>query len=127
MRRVAGEHHGAARGLAAHHHQPGGVAVREAQADAGREVLVAGVEHDMVGVELADELRDGLAVERRAHLAVADLAAGGERHLGVLDVEPGVRESAQRAGMIVVQVGQDHVLDHRWSIPAARKPSRPGG
>ena len=90
---------------------------REAQADAGRELLVAVVEHHVVGVELAHQLRDRLAVERRAHLAVADLAAGGEGHLGVLDVELRVGERAERAGVVVVQVGQDHVLDREVVDP----------
>jgi hypothetical protein len=68
VRRVAGEDHGAAFGFAAHHLQPSGVPFGEAKPDAGGEVLVAVVEHHVVGVELAHQLRDRLAVERRAHV-----------------------------------------------------------
>ena len=71
----------------------------------------------MIGVELAHQLRDRLAVERRAHLAVAHVAAGGEGQLGVLHVELRIGKRAERTRVVVVQVGQDHVLDRQVVDP----------
>ena len=92
MRRVAGEHHGAARGLAAHHLQPRRVTGREMERNPRGELLVAVMEHHPVGVELAHQLRDRLAVERRARGVVAHYPAGGACHLGILQMEMGIGE-----------------------------------
>jgi hypothetical protein len=75
------------------------------------------MEHDMIGIELAHELGDWLSVERRAHLAVADMTAGGEGQFRTLHVEPGVGEHSQGAGMVVMQMGEDHVLDREVVDP----------
>src|SRR5690606_33381458 len=68
MSRIAGEHHRPALRLAAYCHQPGSMTRAQAQRDTGRELGVAIVEHDMIGIELAHELRDRLAIEGRANL-----------------------------------------------------------
>src|SRR3954453_4561778 len=39
------------------------------------------------------------------------VASGPERELGVLHPEPGTREGAEVAGVVVVQVGEDDVAD----------------
>jgi hypothetical protein len=46
-----------------------------------------------------------------ADRAAARVAAGPEGELVVLDPEARVRERAEVAGVVVVQVGQDHVTD----------------
>ena len=46
-----------------------------------------------------------------AHRLVAHAASRGVVHFRVLDVEPGVRQLVQVAGMVVVQVGENDVGD----------------
>ena len=50
-------------------------------------------------------------LERAADVAVAHAAAGAERHLAVLKVERRVREQIVVAGVVVMHVADDDVLD----------------
>ena len=61
----------------------------------GREVIVAIVEHHLVGIEAAHQFGHGFAIERRADGVVADMAAGGESHFGILHMEAGIGKIAQ--------------------------------
>nr|QMS48108.1 hypothetical protein WG33_0307 [uncultured bacterium] len=128
MRRIAGEDHGASLSVAAYRLQAGCVPVAQSERYAGRELVVAVVEHHVIGIETAHELRDRFAVERRAHLAIANLAPGGEGHLGVLHVETGVGKGAESAGVVVVKMGEDHVLDREVVDPGVAQTfdHRPG-
>ena len=49
--------------------------------------------------------------ERVAQEVVAHARPGGVGHLGLLQMEAGLGERAERAGMVVVQVGDDNLLD----------------
>ena len=54
--------------------------------------------------------------------------AGAEGHFGILDMEARVGKQAEAAGMIVMQVGEDHVLDRdRIDTGVAQPLDRPGG
>ena len=43
-----------------------------------------------------------------AVLALRHVPTGGEVHLAILEMEPGVRELIEAADVVVVQVGQHH-------------------
>jgi hypothetical protein len=87
------------------------VAAGAVKPDAGREVLVPIVEHHVIGIKAADQLGHRLAIKRGTRHIVAHVAAGGEGHFRVLHVEAGIGKRADRSGMIVMQVSEDHVFD----------------
>ena len=70
------------------------------QLDAGQDRRVAAVEHHALLIDGADHVTDVLDLVGGAHESVAHCAAGGEGHLAVLQVEAGVRELVQVAGVV---------------------------
>ncbi len=90
------------------------------------QLVVAGVEHHPSVVHGVDELGDVVDGERMVEGADGHVATGGERHLAILDVEAGSREVAEATGVVVVQMGEDHV-GHRRGVDAdggrARRPA----
>ena len=108
---VAGEHHPPARRRHAHHLHPARVAADEVERDAGRDLGGAVVEGDAAVEDVADGGRHVLDLEDEAERLVAHAAAGAIGHLGVLEMEAGVREFGPVAGMIPVHVAEDDVLD----------------
>lgn len=69
------------------------------------------MEDGSLGIDVADHLEDVFEIERRAQLAMAHGAAGGEGHFTVLQMETRGGKAIEIAGMIVVEVGDDHVGD----------------
>jgi hypothetical protein len=69
------------------------------------------VEHHTLAVERAHHADDVLALVGVAEGVLAHVAAGGELHLLVLQVEARLGEAVPVADVIVVQVGDDDVLD----------------
>ena len=67
------------------------------------------MEHDPPVVHGAHQLGDVVDGERVAVRRLGHVAPGGERHLAVLHVEAGAREVVDAAGVVVVEVGEDHV------------------
>ena len=111
MRCIAGDHHIAAPGLDPHRLHALGVAGAEMQADAGRDLLVAIIELHLFLIDLAHHLAHVLYMVGHAQRRVAHALAGRHMHLAFLQVQAGVLEVAEGAGVVVVQVGDDHVLD----------------
>ena len=64
-------------------------------ANAGCEFGVPVMEHDMIGEQLADQLRHRLAIEWGADFVIAHRPAGCIGELAVLDVELRIGEDAQ--------------------------------
>ncbi len=108
---IRGDHDPAAPGEHAHELEAVAVAADQVQADAGRELLVAVVEVDPAAVELAHHAGHVLDVERHAQAPVAHVAAGSVGHLPVLQVEGRTGKDLEVADVVVVQMGDDHVLD----------------
>ena len=111
VHRVACQHHGAARGVDAHDLQAAGMAADQMHGDAGRNGAFAVVEFYATGVEIFHQRHHVIDFGLAAKPFVADAAAGGLRHLGVLDVECGVGKQTHVAGMVPMQVGDHDVID----------------
>ena len=77
----------------------------------GRHLGIAVVKGDAAGVDVPHHLADVLDGERVAQEVVAHARPRGVRHLGFLQMEAGLGERAERAGVVVVQVGDDQLLD----------------
>ena len=110
---VGGQHEPARLGAHPHDLEAVGVTADEVDGQPVGQLVVAGVEHDPPVVHGADELGDVVDGERVVERRSGHVATGGERHLPVLEVEAGRREVADAAGVVVVQVGEDHVGDRR--------------
>ena len=77
----------------------------------GCDLLVAVVEHHALAVDRAHHADDVLDLEGVAEGVLADVPAGGELHLLVLQMEARLGEVVPVADVVVVQVGDDDVLD----------------
>ena len=97
----------------AHDLQAAGVAADQVHGDAGRDLAFAVVEFYAPGIEIAHQRHHVVDLGLTAEPFVADAAAGGLRHLGVLDVERGVGKQVDVAGMVPMQVRDHHVLHRR--------------
>ena len=113
MAGVGGEHDPAASGQHAHALDAGGVAADAMDREPRCQLLVAVMEGDAASEEMAHHLDHILDGEGVAHRRMAHAPAGGKRHLAVLDVEARPREGVERPGMVVMQMGDDDVLDPR--------------
>ncbi len=113
MRGVRSQHDPAA----PRHHpqrlQAHGVAADEMQPQTGRDLLGTVVEAHAAGEQPPHHAGDVVGHEAVAKVVVDHAAAGAELHLAVLDVECRVRKQVEIAGMVVVHVGDDYVLDLR--------------
>ena len=79
--------------------------------DAGRDLAGPVVEPDAVAEHAPDHRGHVFRLERAADIAVAHAAPGAERHLAVLDVKRRVREQIVVAGVVVMHVADDDILD----------------
>ena len=79
--------------------------------DAGRDLAGPVVEADAVAEHALDHRGHVGRLERAADIAVAHAAAGAERHLAVLNVKRRVREQIVVAGVVVMHVADDDILD----------------
>ena len=86
------------------------MAADEVHGDPGRDLGRAIVERHPSAVHMPHRPQDVVDVERRAEHVVTHRASGAKRHFAVLQVERGVREEVQAPGVVVVHVGDDHVL-----------------
>jgi hypothetical protein len=69
------------------------------------------MEGDALAIDMAHHLRDMLDREGVTQQAVAHAASGRIGHLPVLQVKPRIREAVEIAGMVVMQMGDDDILD----------------
>src|SRR5689334_14925022 len=111
MRGVGGEHHRAALGLDPHHLQAIGMATDPMHGNAGRDLALAGMERDSLAIDMAHHLRDMLDRERMTQQAVAHAAPGRIRHFPVLQMKSRIRETVEIACVVVMQMGDDDILD----------------
>jgi hypothetical protein len=95
----------------AHHLQAVRMAANMMHADAVGDLGVAAVERDPVGINGAHHAHDILYLESVTHARVTHVAPGRKAHLAVLQMKARTREEIEIAGLIVVQVRDDHVLD----------------
>ena len=79
--------------------------------DTRRNFAVTGMEGDTFAIDVAHHQRDVLDRERMAQHAVAHAAAGRIAHLLVLQMEARIGEAVEIAGVVVMQMGDDDVLD----------------
>ena len=77
----------------------------------GRDLAFAGVEGDALAIDVAHHLRDMLDREGMTQESVAHAAPGRIGHLAILQVEARVGETVEIAGVVVMQMGDDDVLD----------------
>lgn len=91
--------------------QAGGMSADAMDREAGSEFVVAIVEDGSFGIDVADHLKNVFEVKGSAEFAVAHIAAGGESHFPVLQMEAGGGKAVEIAGVVVVEMGDDHVGD----------------
>ena len=108
---VGCEHDVAALRLHADRLQALGVAADLVHGDAGRDLVDAVVEDDAAVEHLAHHGDDVLLLERPLEVGVAHAAPGGVGHLGVLQMIARARKQIVVAGVVVMQVADDDVLD----------------
>ena len=90
------------------------------QREAGRELIVAVVKRHAPVEHLPHHRHHVVGLERDALMCVAHASSGAVRHLAVLQVIAGAGEQVVVAAVVVVQVGDDDVLD-RVRIDAERR------
>ena len=93
------------------HLQPGRMAADMMQREARHDFAVSVVEDRAVGVDQPDHADHVFDIERVAQEAVAHAAACGESHLAVLQVEAGLGEIVEPAGVVEMQVAEDDLVD----------------
>ena len=123
MRRIGSQHDCAALRHHAHALQPHRVAADEMEAETGRDLFIAVMEAHAAGEDAADHADNVVDRERMAEGVMAHRPAGRESHLAILDVECGVRKEIEPTGMVVMHMGDDHILDLAGSMPIAFSPS----
>ena len=111
MRRIGRQHDPAALGEDANDLQTVRMAAYMMHRQARRQFLHPVDEDDPVVIDLAQHVDH--IVDRIGHVErlVPHVAAGGECHLAVLQIELRLGEVADRTGMVVMQVRDDDVLD----------------
>jgi hypothetical protein len=88
-----------------------GVATYFDQFDARRKLFAAIMKHHTIGIQTSDQGNHILHVVRVAEQAVTHMAATGIVHLPVLDVKPRIGQQINIARMVVMQMGQHHILN----------------
>ncbi len=89
--------------------QTRGMSADAVHGQARREFVVATMKHRFFGVDVANHLEDVVEIKGRSKLAMAHGAAGGERHLAILQMEARLGEAIEIAGVVVMEVRDDHV------------------
>src|SRR5262249_60048362 len=84
-------------------------------ADAGGDLPIPVVERYAARIHIAHHLAYVLGGERMLEMAVAHARARCICHFRRLQMETGFGEGAERARMVIMQVGDDHILDARGS------------
>ncbi len=111
VRCVGGEHHEAATRRYPHALKPDGVAADEMHAQPRRDLLRAVVKRHATGGQARDHRRNIVLLERLAQPRMAHDAPRAVGHLAILDVVGRIGKEVVVAGVIVVHVGDDDVLD----------------
>jgi hypothetical protein len=111
MRGVRGQHDRTACGIDPHHLQPIGMAADAMHGHAGRDLAIAGMKGDALAIDMTNHQRDVLDGERVPQQAGAHAAARGIGHLAILQMKPRLGKTVEIAGMVVVQMGDDDILD----------------
>ena len=111
MRGIAGQHQPASLGRDAHHLQACRVPADQVQADAGRDLGIAVVEHQLAGMQPLDGLGHVPSLEGAAHRRVAHAATRAIRHFLFLQMQARLGKRGDIARVVVVHVGHDDVLD----------------
>jgi len=126
MARVGSQHHPAPARAHAYRLHALGVAADMMQLDARRDLRCAVVELHALVEYAAHQLHHVIRFVAMAHQPVAHATAGGEIHLLVLQVIARIGEQRNVARMVVVHMGDDHVLTFSGSMPMALRPSATG-
>ena len=113
VRAVGGEHQRTRRRHHAHALQAAAVAAKLVHGDARGDLAVPVMEHHPARVDVAHHLAHVVGGEWVAQVVVAHAGAGGVGHLGGLQMEAGLGERRHGAGMVVMQVRDDELLQAR--------------
>ena len=108
MRRVRGKDEPARAGFDPHRLQAARMAADGDHLNAGCDGGIAVMESDAARVDVPDHLTDMLCRERHLQGRMAHARAGSKRHFGGLQVELRLGKRLQPAGVIVMQMGDDH-------------------
>src|SRR5262245_13151323 len=119
VRGIRREHDVAAPRLHPHALQSLGVAADMVDGDAGHDLVLAVVEGDAAGEDLAHHCHHVIGLERHPQRCVAHAASGGVGHLAILQVIARARKQVVVADVIVMHMADDHGLD-RGGIDADR-------
>jgi hypothetical protein len=122
MRRVGRDHHVAAFGLDPHALQALGVAADPMHRDAGGDLTGAVMKFNPACEHLAHHGDHVVHFEREPQRRMAHTTPGRITHLGLLQMIASAREQLVVAGMVVVQVRDDDVLDRLWVDPDRLQP-----
>ena len=79
----------------------------------GSQLVIAIVERDAAFEDPLDHGGHVGSLEREPRYRVAHVASGAERHFAILHVEARGRELIEAAGVVVMHVGDDHILHLR--------------
>jgi len=102
------------------------MAADQVHRDAGRDLARAVVEFDPARIEVAHQRHHVVDLALPAKPFVADAAAGRLRHLGVLDVERGLRKQVDIAGMVQCRCVSTTSSTSKTLTPASAKASAGG-
>jgi MFS family permease len=108
---VRGQHQPPGLGGHPHHLQAQGVTSDVVHREALGQLVVAVVERHPALVDEVDQVGHVVGGETVVQCPVGHPPPGGIGHLGVLEVEPGPGELGEAADVVVVEVGQDDVVD----------------
>ena len=87
------------------------MAARRVNADAGRELGVAVIEQDAPRIVQPHDAADVLDLEGMRQPRIAHVAPGGVGQLALLEMKARVRKAVEIADMVVMQMGEDDILD----------------
>src|SRR4051812_42811673 len=111
MADVGGEHDPAAAGVDAHELQPRRMTGCRVEGQARREFGVAMIEHDPARIVQPHHPADVLDLEGMRQPLIAHVTPGGISQFALLKMKSRRREAVEIADMVVVQMGEDHILD----------------
>ena len=124
MARIGGEHDGTAARRDAHRLQTHGVAADQMYRESRGKLDIAFVEAHTPGVHAAHHPDHILHLIGAAKALVRHVPAGGVAHLQILEVQRRVREKVEVADVVVVQMGDHHILHQLGIAPKRAEPLR---